>query len=194
MSRHARDGHAPSLRKALGTGKGGEGGGFGKKRFFQIRHEPGTVHPTEDSSRFQQGERGGGDWRTFSSFVRMGKAKNGEDMRTWGKLVDQDSKDIFPLKGETVVVGRQAAHCGIVLTKPYVSGKHFSLKRVGKDGGEVLLTDLSSNGTFRGDSVEHMVAGKLPVKGSDKLLHLDFVGIGCQTQDFLTLQVAPPES
>ncbi|KAJ1496452.1 hypothetical protein T484DRAFT_1759771 [Baffinella frigidus] len=119
----------------------------------------------------------------------MGKAKNGEDMRTWGKLVDQDSKDIFPLKGETVVVGRQAAHCGIVLTKPYVSGKHFSLKRVGKDGGEVLLTDLSSNGTFRGDSVEHMVAGKLPVKGSDKLLHLDFVGIGCQTQDFLTLQV-----
>ena len=97
--------------------------------------------------------------------------------RSWGKLVEVDAGTQYVLRGDTVVAGRLPAN-DIVLKESYVSGKHFTLSKVGNGGEQVLLTDNSSNGTFQATDAENMDQGRLTAKTSVKLGHGHLIGIG----------------
>ena len=114
--------------------------------------------------------------------------------RSWGKLVEVDAGTQYVLRGDMVVVGRTPAN-DIVLKESYVSGKHFTLSKVGNGEEQVLLTDNSSNGTFSATDAEHMDKGRLKAKTSIKLGHGELIGIGPKPNItppcFWTFQVTP---
>ncbi len=96
----------------------------------------------------------------------------------WGKLLPLDNTQALPTYSLTqaeVVIGRNP-ECTICISDKRLSGKHCTLA---KQGDRYTLTDLSTNGTFLGDTkvgkghtvdVPHhaeiwlLTASKVPVK------------------------------
>lgn len=88
-----------------------------------------------------------------------------EDADSWGSLIPLANTQALPtytLSKDQTQIGRNS-DCGICINDKRLSGKHCVIK---KDGDVVILTDLSTNGTF-------ISAKKIGKNNSHELKHLD---------------------